>query len=212
LKKREKMKIHCTKKLLAKLPENKNVQTAAAQVVRNDLPDNIIAFPNSEIHQKDNFPKAERENSPAANPIGDWHANLLTTQRRQCIIFDHDKTRFALFISCLTKLYFLNLDFHFQDVLMNTLLKSGIEPELIEKLPNHFSPLDFDSNCDRTVQGTMNRMAGDLKHMIEYDRLDITDVMPYSTSAWLSERPCMVKGVSDCLWPVKEMAKLLENL
>jgi hypothetical protein len=59
------------------------------------------------------------------NPLGSWHANLLTLQRRNCILLVHDETLFPLFIPCLTKPDFKALQWHFEDVLMNTLLKAG---------------------------------------------------------------------------------------
>jgi hypothetical protein len=34
-----------------------------------------------------------------ANPLGSWHAHLHVIDRRQCIMFCHDTTRFVLFES-----------------------------------------------------------------------------------------------------------------
>jgi hypothetical protein len=66
------------------------------------------------------------------NPLGSWHANLLTLQRRNCILLVHDETLFPLFIPCLTKPDFKALQWHFEDVLMNTLLKAGASHEHME--------------------------------------------------------------------------------
>ena len=38
-----------------------------------------------------------------ANPLGSWHAHLHVIDRRQCIMFCHDTTRFVLFESGLKK-------------------------------------------------------------------------------------------------------------
>jgi len=68
-----------------------------------------------------------------SNPLGGWHANLYVINRRQCVMFCHDKTRFVLFIPGLKKNDFDNLDFWFKDLFANTMLKLGYDPELIEK-------------------------------------------------------------------------------
>ncbi|WP_420870698.1 DUF6933 domain-containing protein [Mariprofundus erugo] len=31
-----------------------------------------------------------------SNPLGSWHANLYTIDRRNCVMFCHDQTRFVL--------------------------------------------------------------------------------------------------------------------
>ncbi len=82
------MILHCTKKLYAKLPEKVKVAEQTASAIGI---------------------QAQWLN---------WHANLITIQRRQCVIAVHDATRFTLFIPCLTKKDFANLDWHLNDVFM----------------------------------------------------------------------------------------------
>jgi len=174
--------LHCTKKLYAKLPEKVR---AASQ------PATAIGI------------QAQWLN---------WHANLITIQRRQCVIAVHDTTRFALLIPCLTKKDFANLDWHFNDVFINTLLKSDIPFELVDVAAHCYQPLNFDAVCDRSVQGTMNQMAQEAEFSLQYKNESITDISPYRFSAWLSNRPCTVKGQKDCVWPDKAMTDLLAKL
>ena len=68
-----------------------------------------------------------------SNPLGSWHANLYVIDRRNCIMFCHDQTRFILFMAGLKKADFANLDFWFQDLFANTMLKLGYDTALIEK-------------------------------------------------------------------------------
>ena len=181
------IQIHATKKLAAKLP---------ADALRE--PEAIAA-------------------EAKANPLTGWHGNLLTIQRRNCVLLVHDATRFGLFIPALLKADFARLDWHFADTLMNTLLKAGMgEAELVRAeqlltVPGTACLLGFDTDCDRSVQGTLNQMKGELEHMIAYHGINISDSAPYSISAWLSNRPCTIKGRKDCLWPMKEMKTLLGN-
>ena len=150
------------------------------------------------------------------HPLGDWHSNLYTIDRRQCVLFCHDKTRFALFSAGLKKPDFENIDYLFNDLFINTLLKSGYPFETVEYAANLMQAADivFDMNCNRSVLGTMRSVY----HQDLYGALmrvnNVMDLLPYSTSAKLNDRPTRVKGMrtSECLWPKDEMRTLLESL
>lgn len=73
------------------------------------------------------------------------------------------------------------------------------------------APLVIDSQCDRSVQGTMTQMAQDLAHSLWYNNAKVTDLLPYSTSLWLADRPCRAKGVKGWIWPIEAMFALLDK-
>ena len=73
------------------------------------------------------------------------------------------------------------------------------------------APLVCDNDCNRSVQGTLNQMAQELGWMLEYEQVSVTDMSPYKTGAWLAERPSMVKGIRDCIWPGRAMLEFLEG-
>jgi hypothetical protein len=157
--------------------------------------------------------KVSRERLNDNNPLGSWHAHLYIIDRRQCVMFCHDKTRFVLFIPGLKKNDFAKLDFWFKDLFANTMLKLGYEPELIENALAHVDALCFDSVCDRSVQGSMRIAKLDMEGIL----MDVSDVMNlpiYSISARLNERPVTTKGMksSECLWPVNAMKELIRVL
>lgn len=102
--------IHATKKLYAKLPVDDN---------------GFIINKNTNPNQN--------SSSIKNNPLNNWHANLITLQRRNCILMVHDETRFPLFMKGLVKKDFENFDWLFEDTLMNTLLKIGSNDTHIEK-------------------------------------------------------------------------------
>nr|WP_197674212.1 hypothetical protein [Halopseudomonas litoralis] len=85
------IQLHCTQKLYAKLPVN----------TQGLLP-NTRARPVAAI-------------DPGESLLSDWHANLITLQRRNCVLFVHNTTRFPVLLTCLTKPDFAELDYHFQD-------------------------------------------------------------------------------------------------
>ena len=45
------------------------------------------------------LPKVSKEPIQEVCALGNWHADRLTLDRRQCVLFCHDETRAALFIT-----------------------------------------------------------------------------------------------------------------
>ena len=96
------------------------------------------------------------------------------------------------------------------------MLKLDYNPELIQKAASLCTPLQFDTNCNRSVQGTMRVTRFDLDgYLMNIPNLsDIRDVPMYALSAELNNRPVTIKGMkaSQCLWPAKEMKTFIEAL
>lgn len=180
--------IHATKKLHAKLPLDAQGCIGGKQ-----------AQPN---------PTLPANNK---NPLSGWHANVIVLQRRNCVLLVHDATRFPLFIKSLVKADFARFDWYFADALMNTLLKLGANQQQLDNAAALLAPCQFDTVCNRSVQGTMNQMAGDIEHMLWYDNVSLDDISSYRSGVWLAGRPCTVKGVKDCIWPKKAMLALLSQ-
>ncbi len=183
--------VHATKKLFAKLPVDEQGYLPA--------------------HERTATASHLAANDEGASLLSGWHGNLVTLQRRNCVLFVHDTTRFTLLLMGLTKPDFAKLDFLFQDALMNTLLKCGANDEQMRAVVMQLQDLCFDTQCDRSVQGSLNRMKSDIEHLLWYDNADIMALSAYRTSVWLSNRPSVLKGMksNECLWPIKAMAALV---
>lgn len=145
------------------------------------------------------------------NPLSGWHGNLLTLQRRNTLLLVHDATRFPLVLPALTKSDWPELNYRFVDALMNTLLKCGATEAQMGAAHQFLRPLQVGTDCNRSVQGTLNRMKSDIEHFLWYDQANIAELSGYRLGAWLADRPCGVKG-RGFLWPQKEMLSLLERL
>lgn len=184
------IKLHCTKKLLAKLPTDEQGYLSL-----------------SRTHDT-----LERKESHAPSPLSGWHANLLTIQRRNCVLLIHDTTRFPLFIPALTKPGFAKLDYWFGDALMNTLMKCGASGEQMEHAWAAVERLQIDTQCDRSVQGTLNQAGQDTEHSLNYHGVNVAEIAGYQAAAWLAGRPCTVKGRKDFIWPEKAFLALLDTL
>lgn len=144
--------------------------------------------------------------------LGSWHANLLTIQRRNCLLFVHDQTRFPVFIPALTKPDFAIVDRFFDDALMNTLLQCGATQDQLDTAAALLQPLAFVGGTDRSVLGTQNQLGQDIDHIIYFDSLSVADMAGYAVSAWLADRPCHVKGRKDYIWPKDAFLELLDSL
>ncbi len=191
--------IHATKKLYAKLP------TVASAL------DSVGSASRSQSELFSHTPTlALREMEQ--NPLSGWHANLLIIQRRNCVLLVHDATRFPLFIKGLLKADFANFDRLFADALMNTLLMLDASQTQLNTSAGLLAPCCFDTDCDRSVQGTMNQMAGDIQHMLWDEEVSLDDICSYATSAWLAVSPCTVKGQKECILPDRAMLTLLSRV
>ena len=179
--------LHCTKKLLTKLPLLEDGRLRSRKTALSIVRD------------------------PATNPLNSWHANLIMLQRRQCVLFVNDTTRFPVFVPALKKDGFAELDWYFQDGFMNTLLKVGAEDKHMQAAQQWLAPLLCDNDTNRSVQGTLNRMGQDLEGMLDYDQCSVMDLSPYRTGAWLADSPCTLKGLRDCLCPTRAMLELLDG-
>lgn len=181
------IRLHCTKKLLIKLPCDAE----------------------GRLKNRRGVPPAPID--AGESPLSGWHANLILLQRRQCVLFVHDATRFPVFVPALNKDGFADLDWFFQDGFMNTLLKVGADDRQMKAAEKMLAPLVCDNDCNRSVQGTLNQMALELGYMLEYDQASVLALAPYRAGAWLAERPCTVKGSREPLWPARAILELLER-
>lgn len=184
------IKVHCTKKLLAKLPVDEH----------GYLP----------LSSKQDF--LDQKETHVPSPLSGWHANLLTIQRRNCVLLIHDTTRFPLFIPALTKPSFAKLDYWFSDALMNTLMKCGASGEQMERVWAAVERLQIDSQCDRSVQGTLNQAGQDTDHAIHFNGVNVAEITGYQMTAWLADRPSTVKERKEYIWPSKAFLEWLDTL
>lgn len=153
------------------------------------------------------------EVSPVAltetSPLGSWHAHLFVMDRRQCVLFCHDMTRYALFLPGLRKEQFAVLDNWFRQLYCATLAEFGCAETQINKVELALGPVRYDTVTDRSVQGSIRIMQFDLEYKV-HDEGDVMRVDPLAMSCELSDRPATVYG--KFVWPKKEMLALIERL
>ncbi|PHS61967.1 MAG: hypothetical protein COB09_16135 [Thalassobium sp.] len=145
------------------------------------------------------------------NPLSGWHGHLVDFDGYDCVFFVHDETRFSLFLPALTKPDVAELNDLFLDVFMSTLLKCGADDRHMTAAQQYLRPLQVDTQCNRSVQGTLNRVRFEVECMLEDEPVDLAEVAGYSVGAWLSDTPRNIKG-KGMIWPDRAMLELLESL
>ena len=174
------MILHCTTKLAAKLP--------AAAFKASVSPG----------HAQDE------------SPLGQWHAHLLILDRRQCVLFCHDLTRYTLFLPGLRAPQFAELGRWHRELFLATLEAQGLAHGLVTHVELAIGPLIADRRTDRSVLGSLRVASDDLQHGLLSRVPNVLDLEPIATSRQLNERPCMV--YKTLVWPEQAMRALVEQL
>ena len=144
-----------------------------------------------------------------ANQLGSWHAHLHVIDRRHCVMYCHDATRFILFQAGLRKEQFNNLGPLHRELFKFALISLGVPDSSIKRVELAMGPAQFDTGTDRSVLGTLNQSRSDFEHFIS-DYSNILEVDPVIAARWLNHRPLTARGT--WLWPDKSMRELIGNL
>ncbi len=126
-------------------------------------------------------------------PLGSWHANLYTIDRRNCVLFCHDATRYTVFIPGLRKAQFAELGRWFKEAFLASLAYMGLADHRVRRAELALSAVRFDTNTNRSVLGSLNQM----KFMLDGRVAEVEDVMllnPLSVTRWLCHYPVNIKG------------------
>lgn len=143
------------------------------------------------------------------NPLGGWHAHLQVINRRQCVMFCHDKTRFILFEAGLKKAQFADLGQLHRQLYLAVLISMGVPDASLKRAELAMGPAQFDSVTDRSVLGTLNQARTDFDSFTERYN-NILDVDSIAVARWMNDRPVSVRGKWFC--PKEDMLKLISSL
>lgn len=174
------MILHCTQKLAARIPSS------------TDLPN----------------PEPERDGQSGS--LSSWHGHLLTLDRRQCVLFCHDVTRYVLFLPGLRAPQLAELERWHRDLFLAVLQAQGLPQHHIARVGLTLGPLQMDRKTDRSVLASMNRVAGDLQFGLLRETANVMELDPIKTSLWLNDRPCRV--YNKLVWPEQAMREIVEAL
>ena len=140
------------------------------------------------------LPAVASEPLTETRPLGSWHAKLYIIDRRNCILFCHDATRYTLFLPGLRKAEFTELGRWFRELFTASLAYMGMGDSLVHRAELALGPVVFDTATDRSVLGSLNQM----KFMLDARVYEVENVMmlnPLSVNRQLCHYPVNVKGV-----------------
>jgi hypothetical protein len=172
--------LHCTQKLAARIP------------TLTDLSN----------------PEAERDSQSGL--LSSWHGHLLTLDRRQCVLFCHDVTRYVLFLPGLRTPQLAELRRWHRDLFLAVLQAQGLAHHRIARAGLTLGPLWVDRQTDRSVLGSLRVAAQDLKIGALDRTTNVMELEPIAISRWLNERPFRV--YNRLVWPGQAMREIVEAL
>lgn len=144
------------------------------------------------------------------SPLGGWHGHLFTVDRRQCVLFCHDATRFTLFLPGLRKEHFVDLGNEwFRPLYLATLAAFGCPSVQLMKVELAIGPIRFDTAIDRSVQGSLRTAREDLEALAMCVP-NVLSLDPIEVSCQLSHKPTTNRGKS--LWPAQAMLEAVARI
>ena len=155
------------------------------------------------------LPSASTAPLEEASPLGSWHAHLHHIDRRQCVFFCHDATRYVLFLPGVKKEQLIELGRWHKELFTACLSYDGVSDAQVRRAELALGPARFDMATDRSVQSSMRVAMWDSLAYIE----QVPNVMlanPLSLSAHVNERPATVRG--SLVWPKRAMAEWVSGL
>ncbi len=156
------------------------------------------------------LPEASKEALQEVNALGNWHADRLTLDRRQCVLFCHDETRAALVFAGLRKPQFAALgDEIFRQLFADTLAALECPQAQIRRALLSLGPCEFDTATDRSVLSSMRVARQDLEaNLWKFPNVLMAD--PVEASRRLTRRPVSVRGKH--FWPQDRLLELVESI
>ena len=150
------------------------------------------------------------EHQGRSGPLTSWHGHLLTLDRRQCVLFCHDATRYVLFMPGLRAPQLAELGRWHRDLFLAVLEAQGLAHERIARAALALGPLQMDRHTDRSVLGSIRVVADDLKYGLLNQIANVMELDPIATSLRLSDRPCAVH--KKWIHPFAALRELVEQL
>lgn len=180
------IRLHCSSKLRPKLPTNAQgrLPNAAPQVIQG---------------------------LEALNPLSGWHASLFLIKGRNCVICVHETTRFVIYIPCINKTDFANLDSLFADALLEALSACHATEAQLEAANHLLQPLVIDEVGKDAMQTCLNQAKACIEQML-WDENTPFEKLPFAKASFLlAEMPFNLQAQKEVVWPKKLMLRLLDD-
>jgi hypothetical protein len=144
-----------------------------------------------------------------SSPLGSWHAHLITIDRRLCVLFCHDESRYVLFQPGLVKADFAELGRLHRELFLSSLVALGVKETYLKRVALALGPVRFDCATDRSVLGSLRVASSDLDGLL-YRLVNVMECDFLALSVSLNDRPITVMGKWS--FPDKVMLERIERL
>jgi Domain of unknown function (DUF6933) len=153
---------------------------------------------------------SEVSTTPLADsgPLGSWHAHLYYYDRRQCVLFCHDESRYCLFLPGLVKADFAQLGLLHRELFLASLRALNVPEAALKRAALALGPLRCDRKTDRSVLGSLRTADIDLSWLVH--DVHVLECNPLAVALKLNERPTSVRG--KWLFPAKVMLERVKNV
>lgn len=147
------------------------------------------------------------ENQPKSPVLGQWHANLISINRRKSVLFVNDRVLVNFIVPDVPRAQIKKLDVMFRGTFQCILSDEGFAPGVVTKIMGEYSKIGFAKSNSRNVLGSMNDLA------LHYETSIRESGGPHSAEvpriiARLNRMP--MKSTSGYIFPIKELTKLFD--
>lgn len=126
-----------------------------------------------------NYTIEDAEQYKEVPAINQWTANLITLNRRKCLILMNHQTGLNLTLFGLRKQQFDHLDSVIKGSLRQLLQTLDVDPGIIEKMEKESNEIVYTKTSDRQIRGMMNEMKMMVEAKIEgqsFEEIDAVDI------------------------------------
>ncbi|MCA0971190.1 hypothetical protein LCM20_11350 [Halobacillus litoralis] len=140
------------------------------------------------VQDKLNYEIQDAESYKEVPAIYQWHANLFTLKRKQCLVLMNNETGLNLTLLGLRKQQFDHLDSVIKGSLRQLLQTLEVDPSIIKKMEEQSTEIHYTKTTSRQILGMMNEM----KFMIEaktedlsYEEIDAVELNQFLNQSML---------------------------
>jgi len=107
--------------------------------------------------------------APSQPDLSDWHANVLRIERKKFVLFTNDQTLYSFLIRMARRPVPADFIELFRLGLLKSLLAEGLDDPRVAQMLGGQGPTIITRTSSRSVLGSMNELAFQIKHMIHYE-------------------------------------------
>lgn len=151
----------------------------------------------------------EKVDSTEGNPLYDWHANLLTIDRRQTVVLMNDLTRYTIVLYGIKAKDFKRFDVLVKEAIRAVFQKERFSPEVIERYMENLGAVTFHKTKNRSMTAQLNKAVDHVWLFANELTAETLINVPVSKRA---SRMLVGRGNSDMDYPYEALIQALKGI